>query len=95
MPKDHPFYQSESSESSSEEDEFCGPSIDLFQNPKQKALEAEEATREEKERIEEVPVAAVALSKTKVPLTHEIVFPEASAHLKGITAMALDKHTGT
>ena len=30
LPKDHPFYQSESSESSSEEEEFCGPGMDLF-----------------------------------------------------------------
>ena len=33
--------------------------------------------------------------KNLIPLSHEIVFPEVSAHLKGITAMALDRHCGT
>lgn len=33
LPKDHPYYQSDSSSSDDDEDdEFAGPSVDLFQN---------------------------------------------------------------
>lgn len=37
----------------------------------------------------------LSASKTRVPMTHEILFPESSSHVRGISAMALDKHTGT
>ena len=33
--------------------------------------------------------------KTVIPLSHEIHFPEGSGHIRGITAMALDRHRAT
>lgn len=32
---------------------------------------------------------------TKIPLCREISFPESSCHNRGITALTLDKHSGT